>query len=204
MGDERRERSISAGLKAAIIALALGWIVLLLVLSRTHTARQRQQPQAVLPVYPSAVDLSKSSVPDRDWQTVSYSVALDYPSLDVFHYYDERMTDQGWSREGAPELPQWQVSRDNRRRQAGLLAGWFSPDRLMQLDLQLQWEEPQGGKREVARSQATATAAAGLAADEEYHMRVTATMQRSVAPFIELPRKRETPPDKGESPFADR
>jgi hypothetical protein len=176
-------------LKAAIIALALGWIVLLLVLSRTHTTRQRQRPQAALPVYPSAVDLSRSSVPDRDWRTVTYSVAVDYPSLDVFHYYDERMTAQGWSREGAPELPQWQVSRDNRRGQAGLLAEWFSPDRLMQLDLQLQWEEPEGGKRE---------------ADEEYHMRVTATMQRSVAPFIELPRKRQTPPDKGESPFADR
>jgi hypothetical protein len=187
MGDERRERPIPAGLKAAMIALALGWIVLLLVLSRTHTARQRQRPQAVLPVYPSAVDLSKSSVPDRDWRTVAYSVALDYPSLDVFHYYDERMTDQGWSREGAPELPEWEVSRDEGRRQASLLAGWFSPDRLMQLDLQLRWEEPAGAKRE---------------ADEEYHMRVTATMQRSAAPFIELPRKRQTPPDKGESPFA--
>jgi hypothetical protein len=186
MNDRRRDQGLRRGLAIAIVLVMLGWLGLILILSR-RDALSRRQPEAVLPIYPSALELRENSVPDRDWKTAVYYVALDYPSLDVFNHCDDRMTQQGWSREGAPDLPQWRVARDDHHRHATLVAAWLSPDHLLQLDLCLEWKEPERAPR---------------GAENEKRMRVTATMQRTAAPFLKRPPKRPAPADKAESPFA--
>jgi len=181
MPEGSQGRAIPARFKVAIVVLVLAWVVALVVLSRTHTKHQQRRPGPVLPIYPDAYETGVASLPDRGWKTATYSAPLDYPSLEVFEYYDRRMGEQGWSRQGAPELPRWQLSRKDGRRRATLAATWFGPEELHRLDLQLIWEEPGGRGAE----------------DAPPRMSVAATMSRSIIPFSHDAREKE------ESPFAE-
>ena len=188
MHDEGPGRPIPPGFKLAVALIALLWIAALLILSRTHREQPSPESRAILPVHPAAIGLSHSSVPMRDWKTVSYYAPVDYPSLEVFHYYDERMTDQGWTLIGTPE-PEWHVSRSEKGRRATMIARWASSNGLMQLDLVLDWEEPRP---------------AGAGPRREAPMRVSATMQRTAVPLTGTQPRAAVLRAQGERPGADK
>jgi len=87
-------RKIQPGLVIAVFVVAAAWLAALAVLSRLHTAARQPGRTAVLPVYPDALDAHLASSPDWGWKTATYTVALNYPAMDVFDYYDEHMTRQ--------------------------------------------------------------------------------------------------------------
>jgi len=163
--------------------LALAWLVALVILSRTHRAQQPKD-SAVLPVYPDAYETDIKAVPERDFSSANYLAPLDYPSLDVLTYYDDRMKEQGWSRQAGPASPEWQVSRSEGRKHATLFAAWIGPNGLMRLDLQLTWDERKPAPGESGASP---------------RMRVSASMSRNFLPF-----SRRAPQERGEgeTPFA--
>jgi hypothetical protein len=184
MLEEQGKRRVPPGLQGAIIALALAWIALLVILSRLHTA-QPQREQAVLPIYPKAYAVDVKELPDRGWRSANYLVPLDYPSTDVFTYYDDHMKEQGWSRDGKASPPEWRVSRTSSGETASLMATWISPSHLQQLDLQLVWEKRKGEEGESENPRQT---------------RVIAVISRTVVPFSGTPEGgRKT---KGETPLA--
>jgi hypothetical protein len=166
----------------AMAGLALAWLVMLVILSRTQRAQQPKD-SGVLPVYPEAYETDIKTVPDRDFSSANYLVPLDYPSLDVFTYYDDRMKEQGWSRQGGPNPTEWQVSRTEGRKHATLFAAWIGPNGLMRLDLQLTWDE-----RKSARGESGAPP----------RMSVSASMSRNFLPF---PWKAPEKKGEGEIPF---
>jgi len=184
MPEQGQGKVLPRGFKAALIALALAWIAVLVILSRVHGTRQGREPQAILPVYPSAYETDVRSVPERDWRSANYLVPLDYPALDVFTYYDDRMTEQGWSRLGVA-APEWQVSGAEGGKHATLAATWIAPQQLARLDLQLAWEQ----RKPTAEESSPAP-----------QMRVTAVMSRNYVP-LEMPQASEKK-GKGEAPFA--
>lgn len=185
MDEEREGKSIPRRLKIAVALLLLTWIVVLVALSRLQPV-QRGQQSAPLPIYPEAYDTSIRSLPDRGWRGATYAVALDYPSLVVFDYYDERMREQRWSRLDAPARPQWQVSKRDGGQRAVLVATWLAPDQLLRLDLQLIWER---------RSPPAPDAASGP------HMQVIATMSRNLIPLSPAPRASDRT-QRDQAPFA--
>ena len=188
MSDDSGGKRMAPGLKAALITLAAVWIVVLVVLSRTHRVARSPEPKAVLPVYPKAYQVDLRTFPDRDWTSANYLVPLDYPSMDVFTYYDERMTQQGWSRVDAQGLSEWSVTPQDGGEHAALTASWLGPNRLLRLDLQLAWDSPKGGKESDAAAP---------------KMRVSASMSRNYVPATATPPPRKAqPPAKEETPFA--
>lgn len=188
MPEDSGGKRMAPGLKAAMVALAAVWIIVLVVLSRTHRIARSPEPEAVLPVYPKAYQVDLRSFPDRDWSSADYFVPLDYPSMEVFRYYDERMTQQGWSRVDARGLSEWSVTPRDGGKHAALTASWLGPNRLLRLDLQLTWDSPKDGDQK------------GAAAPK---MRVSASMARNYVPATATPPLREEqPPATEETPFA--
>ena len=186
MSDEPQGRRLPSGLRAALVVLLLAWFVALLVLSRLHRGRGPQDNEGVLPVYPGAYQAEIKTIPDRDWKSANYSVALDYPSLEVFNYYDEHMKSQGWSRQHPPGEPQWTVSQTDKGKHATLVGAWIGRDRLWRVDLQLTWDESKRGSEDA----------------EAPRMQVAATMSRNMIPLPTAPGAEEKAKDKEAAPFA--
>jgi hypothetical protein len=183
MAEERPGRRLPSGLRAALVVLLLAWLVALVVLSRLHRGGGPQEGEGVLPVYPGAYQADIRTIPDRDWKSASYTVALDYPSLAVFNYYDEHMKSQGWSRRFPPGEPQWTVAQTGKGKHATMFSAWVSSDGLWRVDLQLTWDEAKRGAEE----------------SEAARMQVAATMSRNMVPE---PAKEEKAQEKEASPFA--
>ncbi|UCH34175.1 MAG: hypothetical protein JSV65_16785 [Armatimonadota bacterium] len=180
------KRGTPPGFKAAIIVLLVAWLVVLVVLSRFQSTQQRREAMPVLPMHPDALDADVRALPDRGWKSATYFVPLDYPALDVFAYYDDRMKEQRWSRLDAPAAPEWEVSSTDSGKRATLLATWVGPEELTRLDLHLTWEErtpPPGDTRPSPR------------------MKVVATMSRDIIPSFPT-RRAEEKPEKEDAPFA--
>jgi hypothetical protein len=187
MSEDSDGKRMAPGFRAAMIMLAAAWLVVLVILSRTHRVGRTAEPDAVLPVYPEAYQNDMRSVPDRDWRSANYLVPLDYPSMEVFTYYDDRMKEQGWSRVDTQGMSEWQVAPRDGGRHATLTAAWFGPKRLMRLDLQLTWDSPKAGEGDSTRPQ----------------MRVFASMSRNFVPAaVTPPSREESPPSKEQTPFA--
>jgi len=129
----RRELALVLGV------VVVGWVVLLLVLSKWQRSQPPEVNEPELIHYPGQEDAPEQTSQSIGMRRYWFTLDEDYPSQSVYQFYQGEYRKQGWQPVGRGE-PQW-----FRRTEGGNLydlfhAMWLSPNRLFQVELQMKSE----------------------------------------------------------------
>lgn len=62
----------------------------------TGCAQEDVLQSADVPVYPGAVEITRTFDQVTGMQTVTYRIGLNYPALELLEYYDVQLNARGW------------------------------------------------------------------------------------------------------------
>ncbi|MCJ7822952.1 MAG: hypothetical protein MUQ26_07765 [Armatimonadetes bacterium] len=126
----RRELALVLGV------MVVGWVVLLLVLSKWQRSQPPQANEPDLIHYPGQEDVPEQTSQSINMRRYWFRLHEDYPSQSVYQFYQGEYRKRGWRRLGRGE-PQWFRRTDGGKLYDLFHAMWLSPDRLFQVELQM-------------------------------------------------------------------
>jgi hypothetical protein len=132
VGAKRRE------LFRVIAAVALAWVVLLLILGKWHRSSppSRAAAEPNLLHYPGTEDVPEQTSPNLGLRKYWFPLSEDYPSKSVFQFYHRELGQRGWQLI-AKVQPEWRRQHSKGKAYDVFRALWINPNRLFQLELEM-------------------------------------------------------------------
>lgn len=146
------------------------WVAVTVLLAQWQQRTQKLPPPFLH--YPGYERVPEQTIPNLGSRKYWFTLRESYPSLSVFHFYDQALRARGWRPLWKTE-PAWQRTSRDDTRQDGFSAMWVSRDRQYQLQLQMQSTVKvlREGERVVSETRRPG-------------IQVWVTMQRSVGPWL--------------------
>jgi len=125
-------------LLVALLAVLIGWIVLMSLVSRWQRSRAGQRVTIETPLvhYPGTESVEEQTEPNMEFRRYWFHLNEDYPSLSVFHFYRQKLEPDGWRMPGN-NPPNWVRQQDKDTVRNVFHATWVNRTELFQLDLEM-------------------------------------------------------------------